>query len=90
MASTFKVPLSLSLLKQVDSGKLSLSEMVTLELKDVRPGTGVLATRLLSTGKSQHSVYDLLEMVVPFRSLPFSFTLPLPLFPLPLSLFTPF
>eukprot|EP00930_Biecheleria_cincta_P070448 TRINITY_DN58084_c0_g1_i1.p1 TRINITY_DN58084_c0_g1~~TRINITY_DN58084_c0_g1_i1.p1 ORF type:complete len:134 (+),score=15.74 TRINITY_DN58084_c0_g1_i1:90-491(+) len=64
MASTFKVPLSLSLLKQVDAGTINLEEIVTLQLQDVRSGTGVLATHLLSTGAAKHLVHALLEMAM--------------------------
>ncbi len=42
MASTFKVPILVELFNQVDQGKLSLDEMVSLENSDIHLGSGQL------------------------------------------------
>ena len=69
MASTFKIPLALSVLQLVDAGRISLEEKVVLDAYDVRPGTGVLTATLLEQLKevsrdqiqAEYSLYQLLE-----------------------------
>ena len=42
MASTFKVPILVELFNQVDQGKLSLDEMITIEASNLHLGSGQL------------------------------------------------
>src|SRR5437879_4578299 len=42
MASTFKIPVAVQLLHRVDSGELSLDQMVELHASDLHPGSGTL------------------------------------------------
>ena len=69
MASTFKIPLALSVLQMVDAGRISLEQKIVLDAFDVRPGTGVLTAGLLAQLKdvprdqirTECSLYELLE-----------------------------
>ncbi|HZY79286.1 MAG TPA: class A beta-lactamase [Cyclobacteriaceae bacterium] len=45
MASTYKVPIAIQLLTRVDSGKLSLDQMVEITRADLHPGSGMIADR---------------------------------------------
>lgn len=45
MASSYKVPIAVQLLNKVDSGKLSLDEMVLITARDLHIGSGMLAER---------------------------------------------
>src|SRR5437867_9887437 len=42
MASTYKVPIAVALLTRVDSGKLRLDSMITLQPSDLHPGSGTI------------------------------------------------
>jgi len=45
MASSYKIPIAVELLTKVDSGKLSLDQMIELTLDDLHPGSGMLSER---------------------------------------------
>src|ERR1700754_3088022 len=45
MASTYKVPIAIQLLTRVDSGMLSLDQMVEITRDDMHPGSGMIADR---------------------------------------------
>jgi len=67
MASTFKVPMACVLLRDVDEGKLKLTDTIKLGLADARPGTGVLTMKLLVDGQNspdvqhEYTIHELLE-----------------------------
>ncbi|MEO5979610.1 MAG: class A beta-lactamase [Chryseolinea sp.] len=68
MASTFKVPIAVQLLTKVDSGKLSLDQMVEIKREDMHPGSGMIAERFnwpnnISPGLSL-SVRSLMELML--------------------------
>jgi beta-lactamase class A len=63
MASTFKVPVAVELLRRVDTGEASLDEMVTLRPRDLHPGSGTL-TELLARPGVALSVRNLLELML--------------------------
>ncbi len=50
MASTYKVPIAVELLQQVDEGKLDLDRMVEVERHDYSPGSGVLTDLIREPG----------------------------------------
>lgn len=45
MASSYKIPIAVEVLTKVDSGKLSLDQMLELSLEDLHPGSGILSER---------------------------------------------
>ncbi|MBS1509136.1 MAG: class A beta-lactamase [Bacteroidetes bacterium] len=45
MASSYKIPIAVEVLTKVDSGKLSLDQMIELSLEDLHPGSGMLSER---------------------------------------------
>lgn len=66
MAYTFKVPMACVVLRFVDEGRMRLTDEIQLELSDVRPGTGVLTTKLLNnhgtvSAENRYTVHQLLE-----------------------------
>lgn len=63
MASTVKVPLAVQLLTLVDEGKERLDRMVTLEQKDLHPGSGTLTDLFNQPGVSL-SIRNLLELML--------------------------
>lgn len=68
MASTFKVPIAVQLLTKVDSGKLSLDQMIEIRREDMHPGSGMIAERFnwpdnISPGLSL-SVRSLMELML--------------------------
>jgi N-acyl-D-amino-acid deacylase len=63
MASTFKVPVAVELLRRVDAGELSLEEMVALEPRHLHPGSGTLTTLFDEPGVSL-SIRNLLELML--------------------------
>ncbi len=63
MASTFKVPIAVELLTRVDRGELRLDQMVTLEQRDLHPGSGTL-TDLFNKPGLALSVRNLLELML--------------------------
>jgi beta-lactamase class A len=63
MASTYKIPIAVQLLHQVDQGAISLDRMVELKTSDFHPGSGLL-TDLLSKSGVSLSVRNLLELML--------------------------
>lgn len=63
MASTVKVPLAVQLLTMVDEGRLKLDTMVTLEPKDLHPGSGTLTDLFNKPGVSL-SIRNLMELML--------------------------
>ncbi len=63
MASTYKVPIAVQLLHQVDQGAVSLDRMVELKTSDFHPGSGILTEYLSRSGVSL-SVRNLLELML--------------------------
>lgn len=45
MASSYKIPIAVEVLTKVDSGKLSLDQMIELSSEDLHPGSGMLSER---------------------------------------------
>lgn len=64
MASTFKVPLAILVLRLVDAGVIRLDDSVDVKLTDVRPGTGVVTSQLLKSGPSSFRIGKLLELAM--------------------------
>jgi len=63
MASTVKVPLAVHLLRLVDEGKERLDRMVTVEARDLHPGSGTLSDLFNKPGVSL-SIRNLLELML--------------------------
>ncbi|MCA1652398.1 MAG: serine hydrolase [Acidobacteria bacterium] len=63
MASTFKLPVAVELLRRVDAGEVSLDEMVTLRPRDLHPGSGTLTGLFNKPGVSL-SIRNLLELML--------------------------
>lgn len=63
MASTVKIPLALEVLTRVDQGKESLDRMITVEPRDLHPGSGTLTDLFNKPGVSL-SVRNLLELML--------------------------
>ena len=63
MASTFKVPIAVRLLTQVDSGSLRLDSMITIRPSDLHPGSGTL-THLFDDPGVSLSVRNLMELML--------------------------
>jgi beta-lactamase class A len=63
MASTFKVPVAVELLRRVDEGKLDLAQMVEVERHDYAPGSGLL-TDLINQPGLALSLRNLLEIML--------------------------
>ncbi len=68
MASAYKIPIAIQLLTRVDSGKLSLNQMVEITESDRHPGSGMIANRFdfpgaVTPGISL-SVRSLLELMM--------------------------
>jgi beta-lactamase class A len=63
MASTFKVPIAVELLRLVDEGKLDLGKRIEVERHDYSPGSGYL-TELMSQPGLSLSVRNLLELML--------------------------
>jgi beta-lactamase class A len=63
MASTFKVPVAVTLLERVDQGEVRLDQMITLEPHDLHPGSGTLTSLFSKPGVSL-SVRNLLELML--------------------------
>ena len=68
MASSYKVPIAVQLLNKVDSGKLTLDQMIPVTNKDMHIGSGMIAERFEWPGASQPgvalSVRSLLELML--------------------------
>jgi|EP01046_Picozoa_sp_COSAG06_P028322 beta-lactamase class A len=52
MASTFKVPLAVQLLRRVDAGEISLEQMHDMQPTDYHPGSGDLTPKMNYPGVS--------------------------------------
>jgi beta-lactamase class A len=63
MASTYKIPIAVQLLHQVDQRTISLDRMIDLQASDFHPGSGML-TELLSRSGVSLSVRNLLELML--------------------------
>lgn len=65
MASTYKVPIAVQLLRLVDQGRLRLDEMVTLEPSDLHPGSGTISNLLDDPGValSQRNLLELMLLI---------------------------
>jgi N-acyl-D-amino-acid deacylase len=63
MASSYKVPIAVELLRRVDAAELSLDQMVTLEPGDLHPGSGTLSELFNKPGVSL-SIRNLLELML--------------------------
>lgn len=63
MASTFKIPIAVELLARVDAGKERLDRMVTVEAKDLHPGSGTLSDLFNKPGVAL-SVRNLMELML--------------------------
>lgn len=63
MASTYKVPIAVELLRRVDEGEFGLDRMVEVEPSDLSPGSGVLS-RLFDDPGVSLSVLNLLELML--------------------------
>jgi beta-lactamase class A len=68
MASCFKVPVAAELLTKVDSGLISLDQMIEIEETDLHPGSGIIANRFDWPGAVKPgialSVRSLLELML--------------------------
>ena len=63
MASTFKVPVAVQLLRRVEKGELRLDSMVTLTQADLHPGSGEISHLLDDPGVSL-SMHNILELMM--------------------------
>jgi beta-lactamase class A len=63
MASSFKVPVAVELLRRVDVGELALDQMVALRPADLHPGSGTLSGLFNKPGVSL-SLRNLLELML--------------------------
>ena len=63
MASTYKVPIAVELLRRVDEGELALDGMVELRPSDLSPGSGVIS-RLFDDPGVSLSLLNLMELML--------------------------
>jgi beta-lactamase class A len=63
MASSYKVPVAIELLRRVDTGELRLDQMVTFEPSDIHPGSGTISELFNKPGLAL-SVRNLLELML--------------------------
>jgi len=63
MASTFKVPIAVRLLTQVDRGQLRLDSMIALRPTDLHPGSGTLSDLFRQPGVAL-SIRNLMELML--------------------------
>jgi len=63
MASTYKVPIAVQLLSQMEKGEIKLSDMVKVEKSDLHPGSGTIS-RLLDDPGVMLSLHNLLELML--------------------------
>lgn len=63
MASTYKVPIAVQLLSQMEKGEIKLSDMVKVEKTDLHPGSGTIS-RLLDDPGVMLSLHNLLELML--------------------------
>lgn len=68
MASSYKVPIAVQLLNKIDSGKLTLDQMITVTNRDMHIGSGMIAERFEWPNAAQPgvalSVRSLLELML--------------------------
>ena len=68
MASSYKVPIAVQLLNKIDSGKLTLDQMIPVTNRDMHIGSGMIAERFEWPGAAQPgialSVRSLLELML--------------------------
>lgn len=68
MASSYKVPIAVQLLNKIDSGKLTLDQMITVTNKDMHIGSGMIAERFEWPNAAQPgvalSVRSLIELML--------------------------
>lgn len=68
MASAYKIPIAIQLLTRVDSGKLSLDQLIEVAQSDLHPGSGMIADRFVFPGTVKPgialSVRTLLELML--------------------------
>ena len=50
LASTYKVPIAVQLLKRVENGEITLNDMTDVQPKDQHPGSGILSDLLVAPG----------------------------------------
>lgn len=63
MASTFKVPIAVQFFHRIDRGEIRLSDMVTIEPRDLHPGSGEIG-RLLNDPGVSLSLHNLVELML--------------------------
>ncbi len=63
MASTYKVPIAVELLRRVDEGEFALDRMVELDPSDLSPGSGTLS-RLFDDPGVSLSILNLMELML--------------------------
>ncbi len=63
MASTFKIPVAVTLLHRVDLGEVKLDQMVEIRTSDLHPGSGTLTNLFRAPGVSL-SVRNLMELML--------------------------
>lgn len=63
MASTYKVPIAVEVLRRVDAGEFGLDHMIDLELSDLSPGSGTLS-RLFDDPGVSLSILNLMELML--------------------------
>lgn len=63
MASTYKVPIAVEVLRRVDEGEFGLDHMIELDLSDLSPGSGTLS-RLFDDPGVALSILNLMELML--------------------------
>jgi beta-lactamase class A len=63
MASTFKVPIAVELLRRVETGELRLDQMIEIKQNDLHPGSGTLSDLFNQPGMAL-SIRNLLELML--------------------------
>jgi beta-lactamase class A len=63
MASTFKIPIAVTLLHRVDVGEVKLDQMVEIHTSDLHPGSGTLTDLFRAPGTAL-SVRNLMELML--------------------------
>jgi len=63
MASTYKVPIAVQLLKRVENGEIKLEDMITVNQYDLHPGSGSISELLINPGVIL-SIRNLLELMM--------------------------
>ena len=63
MASTYKVPIAVQLLKRIDAGEIKLDEMINIGQSDLSPGGGIISAHFYQPGVAL-SVLNLLETML--------------------------